>query len=77
MTERSLDAAVVRATYATAATYRQSPDPVRVAAFDRFIASIKAEAWQRGYDAGEECILDAENPDHKCINNPYLEADRG
>lgn len=36
-----------------------------------------AEVWEQGYDAGEECILDAESPNHECIANPYREARRG
>lgn len=46
------DTNVVRATYATAATYRQSPDPDRVAEFDRWLAGVKADAWDEGEQAG-------------------------
>lgn len=41
------DTNVVRATYATAATYRQSPDPERVVEFDRWLAGVKADAIEQ------------------------------
>jgi hypothetical protein len=49
------DTATVRATYATVATYRQSPAPDRVAAFTRWLESerfaARAEAWDEGWEA--------------------------
>ena len=41
---REPDTNVMRATYATAATYRQSPDPGRATEFDRWLAGVKADA---------------------------------
>lgn len=48
---REPDTNVMRATYATAATYRQSPNPGRAAEFDRWLAGIKADAWDEGWEA--------------------------
>lgn len=45
------------------------------AEFDRFIAAIKAEAWDEGYNAGELCGLTAEQSDHACPINPYRSED--
>lgn len=47
------------------------PDDDLNAEFDRFIAKVKAEAWDEGYGAGELCGLTAEQPDHACPINPY------
>ena len=41
------------------------------AEFDRWLAQVKADAWDAGYDAGEEGALDAMSSDHECIRNPY------
>ena len=41
---REPDTNVMRATYATAATYRQSPDPGRATEFDAWLAGVKADA---------------------------------
>lgn len=32
---------------------------------------LLAEAWGRGYDAGEICAMDAMSPGHVCQKNPY------
>lgn len=42
------DTHFVRATVATAATYRQSPNPERGAAFDTWLAGVQAAAWAAG-----------------------------
>ena len=39
--------------------------------FDRWLAKVKADAWDEGNDAGEICAMDAEGPDHVCQRNPY------
>ena len=67
---REPDTNVMRATYATAATYRQSPDPGRATEFDRWLAGIKADAW----DAGVEAQMDAYEHGHDATDNPYEEA---
>lgn len=43
-----LDTATVRATYAIAKTYRQSPDPGRVKAFNAWLDQQRAEARREG-----------------------------
>ena len=53
------DTQTVRGTYATAATYRQSPDSARVVAFDLWLGRERAKARTEGWDAcvseGEAC----------------------
>lgn len=72
------DTNVMRATYATAATYRQSPDPDRAAEFDRWLAKVKAEAWDEGHDAATDAAPDGVWPDAWIgAHNPYRqEVDR-
>ena len=52
------DTNVMRATYATAATYRQSPDTARAAEFGLWLAGVKADAWDEGYRAGSQDMSD-------------------
>ena len=42
-------------------------------AFDAWLNSIRAEAWEKGYDAGEMCAMGAMDDDHECFDNPYRE----
>lgn len=42
------------------------------AAIDRFVASIKAEAWEEGLDAGRDRWMDAREFGEKPVN-PYRE----
>ena len=72
---REPDTNVMRATYATAATYRQSPDPGRATEFDRWLAGIKADAWDEGHDAATDEAPDGVWPDAWIdAPNPYEEA---
>lgn len=66
---REPDTNVMRATYATAATYRQSPNPGRATEFDRWLAGVKADAW----DEGVEAQMDAYGNGHDATDNPYEE----
>lgn len=52
------DTNIMRATYATAATYRQSPDPERAAAFDRWLADVKSAARREGWRECARAIQD-------------------
>ena len=53
-------------------------DISRIAEFDRWLASVKAEAWEEGFNAGEgeayehEARLQWSMP-HDCTVNPYRE----
>jgi hypothetical protein len=42
--------------------------------FDRWLAEVKAEAWEEGFDAGERDVHEHELThwdDSDCIQNPY------
>lgn len=44
------------------------------AEFDRWLAGVKAEAWEEGFDAGERDVHEHELThwdDSDCIQNPY------
>jgi hypothetical protein len=44
------------------------------AEFDRWLAEVKAEAWEEGFDAGERDVHEHELThwdDSDCIQNPY------
>lgn len=46
--------------------------------FDCWLASVKAEAWAEGFDAGEDEAYEHEarlqwSMPHTCISNPYRE----
>lgn len=43
------DRSTVRAAYATAATYRQSPSPAREEAFNEWLDTELRKAWEAGY----------------------------
>lgn len=66
------ETAIVRATFATAATYRQSPDPQRGEAFDTWLAGVQAAAWAAGAAAMDKQARRAfacERPEP--LINPY------
>lgn len=68
------DTNVMRATYATAATYRQSPDTARAAAFDAWLAKVKADAWDEGY---KDCFLSIDGSGWRELeDNPYRKGGR-
>lgn len=70
------DTNVMRATYATAVTYRQSPSPERAAEFDRWLDQERADAWEIGRSAG---VADAARIGPHGIThspNPYRSADQ-
>ena len=52
------DTATVRATYATVATYHQSPRPARVADFNEWLDRVRADAWDEGYNAWKNDLRD-------------------
>lgn len=77
------DTNVMRATYATAATYRQSPDPERAAKFDAWLDQVRADARREGLaDGWDEGEQDGRRNERVWIeddetSNPYrLEATR-
>lgn len=42
--------------------------------FDRWLAEVKAQAWDEGFDAGERDVFEHELThwdDSDCIQNPY------
>ena len=45
------------------------------AEFKRFVARIKEEAWDQGFDAGERDVMEHESDgwERDCIPNPYRE----
>lgn len=71
----ALDVATVRAVYATASTYRQSPNPDRMAEFDAWLDVVRAEAWDRGHGAPcDQWVIDEMCREYH--PNPYRRADR-
>ncbi len=50
------------------------------AEFDRWLASVKADAWEEGFDAGERDVFEHDEGDewgkeHTCIQNPYRQGE--
>jgi hypothetical protein len=48
--------------------------------FDRWLAEVKAEAWEEGFDAGERDVFEHDERDewgkeHTCIQNPYRQGE--
>lgn len=71
------DTEMVRDHYAADERLGGEHNPEYAAEFDRWLEKVlnvaRAEAWDKGYDAGEICAMGAMDEDHECFDNPYRE----
>lgn len=63
----------VRDVYAYDDAYGGGTDHKKAAEFDTWLNAVKADAWDEGFDAGEQDVMQHEQHDwaNACIVNPY------
>lgn len=53
-------------------------NPQRLAEFDRWLNEIRAEAWDKGFNAGEKDVFmhEVNGFGTKCVENPYRNSEK-